>query len=280
MKCFYHSADLDGHCSGAIVKYFNPECEMIGINYGREFPMDTIQPLEEIYMVDFSLFPFGLMEELNEITGYNFVWIDHHETSIKLDKENHAHIAGIREPKGKAACELTWEYFTDELTPKTVYLLSRYDIWDHKDPWVIPFQYGLTNHNTNPNNQQLWELLFGDDDEVLPLIEKIVDEGTSIYNYIIRDNARYITAHSFVTEFEGYKCLVVNKLNTNSYIFKSVWNPKKHDIMIAFGWSRNKWVVSLYSEGSINVGEIAKKHGGGGHCNAAGFSAKELPFRL
>ena len=38
MKCFYHSADLDGHCSGAIVKMVYPECELIGINYGDKFP--------------------------------------------------------------------------------------------------------------------------------------------------------------------------------------------------------------------------------------------------
>ena len=30
MKCYYHSADLDGHCSGEIVRRRYPECQMIG----------------------------------------------------------------------------------------------------------------------------------------------------------------------------------------------------------------------------------------------------------
>jgi hypothetical protein len=43
MICFYHSADLDGHCSGAIIKKVHPECELIGINYGDEFPWDKVK---------------------------------------------------------------------------------------------------------------------------------------------------------------------------------------------------------------------------------------------
>ena len=58
MKCFFHSVDLDGHCSGAIVKKAYPECEMIGINYGDSFPWGVIGPGEKVVMVDFSLQPF------------------------------------------------------------------------------------------------------------------------------------------------------------------------------------------------------------------------------
>ena len=36
--CLYHRSDLDGHCSGAIVKYFIPEAKLIGIEYGDEIP--------------------------------------------------------------------------------------------------------------------------------------------------------------------------------------------------------------------------------------------------
>ena len=34
---------------------------------------------------------------------------------------------------------------------------------------------------------------------------------------------------------------------------------------------------SMYST-TANVSEICKKHGGGGHCHAAGFVCSELPF--
>jgi len=32
--CFYHSADLDGHCSGAIVRKVFPQAQLVGANYG------------------------------------------------------------------------------------------------------------------------------------------------------------------------------------------------------------------------------------------------------
>ena len=81
MKCFYHSADLDGKCSGAIVKMHFPECEMIGINYGDLFPWDRIEQNEVVWLVDFCLQPFSDMHRLNEVAILN--WIDHHKTSLE-----------------------------------------------------------------------------------------------------------------------------------------------------------------------------------------------------
>ena len=83
MKCFYHSADLDGHCSGAMIKMAYPECEMIGINYGDEFPWESI-PCgcgEKIFMVDFSLQPYQKMRKL-DIHADPLIWIDHHKSAI------------------------------------------------------------------------------------------------------------------------------------------------------------------------------------------------------
>ena len=76
MKCFYHSADLDGHCSGAIVKLKYPDCEMIGINYGDIIDINNIHQDEEVFMVDFCLQPFDGMLELNKKA--KLYWIDHH----------------------------------------------------------------------------------------------------------------------------------------------------------------------------------------------------------
>jgi hypothetical protein len=53
MKWFYHSADLDGHCSGAIIKQKYPDCEMIGINYGETIDYSRIETGETVFMVDF-----------------------------------------------------------------------------------------------------------------------------------------------------------------------------------------------------------------------------------
>ena len=78
---------------------------------------------------------------------------------------------------------------------------------------------------------------------------------------------------------DGLKCIAVNKLNTNSQLFDSVWNPEEYDAMLTFGYANGQWTVSLYSDkDDVNVGEVAKKHGGGGHVGAAGFQTDKLPF--
>src|SRR5574343_711335 len=113
--CFYHSADLDGHCSGAIVKHFVPEAIMHPINYGDEFPWDKIEPDDTVYMVDFCLQPFEEMESLIVALGKRFIWIDHHATAIRqfvVRKPIHGSKCLARYEVGKAGCELTWEWFS------------------------------------------------------------------------------------------------------------------------------------------------------------------------
>ena len=50
IKVFYRGADLDGWCSGAIVKYKFPEAEMFPINYGDKFPWEEIKPDDVVYL--------------------------------------------------------------------------------------------------------------------------------------------------------------------------------------------------------------------------------------
>lgn len=105
MKCFYHRSDLDGHCSGAIVKMRFPECEMIGVDYQDELPVFGYKYNEEIYIVDFSFKP-EVMRELSE--RHILHWIDHHKSSIDNAHESGFLASGGKFLEiGKAGCELT-----------------------------------------------------------------------------------------------------------------------------------------------------------------------------
>ena len=44
-----------------------------------------------------------------------------------------------------------------------------------------------------------------------------------------------------------------------------------------FVFDGTQFTISLYSE-VVDVSEIAKKYGGGGHKGASGFHCKQLPF--
>lgn len=287
MKCFYHSADLDGHCSGAIVKATFPDCEMIGINYGQDFPWETIKADETVYMVDFTLQPFDQMEKLAGMC--DLIWIDHHKTEIEEAQERVANINGIQRI-GLGACALVWEFLHHEMgmvkTPaQAVQLLAEYDVWNHSNPDTLPFQYGFRIfENTYPDNQELWGRFLTSIVEV----DEVVELGKMILEYERRQNEKFCSAYSFPTSLlapesgEAFSAIACNKGFTNSKVFDSVWDEERYDLMMTFirlKLPANKWTVSLYStKDSIDCGKIARQFGGGGHKGAAGFQCKTLPF--
>ena len=279
MKCFYHSADLDGHCSGALVKRFFPLCETIGINYGQDFPWESIEAGERVFMVDFSLQPFTDMIKLRGMC--DLTWVDHHETAISEARKNDFIVDG-KLAIGIAGCELVWRYlYPKDPVPRAVYLLGRYDVWDHEDEDALPFQYGMRQYtNTFPDNTGFWE-------EVLThnyLWEKIADTGRTLLSYEAAQNEKFCRAYSFETNFNGFTGICANRGFTNSKVFDSVYDPEKHHMMITFCRLKlpaKKWTVSLYStRGDVNCGDVAKLFGGGGHKGAAGFQCDKLPFEF
>ena len=275
MICFYHGSDLDGHCSGAIVKMKYPECELVPVDYGVGFPWNKVKD-EDIIMVDFCLQPFDDMFLLKEKAN-SLIWIDHHQDKIKQYKKQYLRIDGLR-INGIAGCELTYQYFYNTFDlPTFVSLLGRYDVWDHDaDPRVMPFQLGMSRYNTLPDNQEFWLSLF-DYEKVM----RIVEDGSIILEYRDKENEKYVKACAFETELEGHRCLAVNKMLTNSQIFDSIWDNAKYDFMVTFGWWNGAWTVSIYTDKEGYDGsKISKKYGGGGHKQASGFQCKELPFKL
>lgn len=288
MKCFYHKPDLDGHCSGAIVKREYPSCEMIPLDYDDEFPWDTIEKNELVIMVDFGLQPFSDMIKLNNLA--DLIWIDHHATALDNHEKSGEPIDGIRR-LDSAGCELTWEYFNpSEQIPRSVYYLGRYDIWKHEeDPYILLFQYGMQQFKDTSPESDVWTSLLPNSNSFKnyvngnidkELVSKITEDGKIIQKYQEAINDKSVKALAFDVTFEGLRGIAANIGRSSSLYFESLWDEDKYDIMIPFCRKNGTWTVSLYTtKENINVGEIAKKYGGGGHKGAAGFQIQKLPFK-
>jgi len=277
MKCFYHSSDLDGHCSGAIVKFHYPECEMWPIDYGARFPIDKIKEGGTVYMVDFTLQPFDQMVELAE--KCKLIWIDHHKTALEEAEKRGFVVRGLRRI-GIGACSLTWEFINSHLPiPKPVKLLAKYDVWDHSDPDTLPFQYGMRLRETDPATEEgmkLWGQLFSSS---FFAFDKILEEGKVILKYQKQIDTKYCARHAYPAVFEGYKALVLNRGIVNSMTFENAPGAKDADIFVTYVFSGKNWIVSLYAnKPDIDVSRIAKKYGGGGHKGAAGFTCLDKQF--
>lgn len=291
--CFYHATDLDGKCSAALVKIAHKDSELFPIDYGEKFPWHLLRPeplsdADKIFMVDFSLEPFEQMIKLQRLSDNKLVWIDHHKSAIEAHKDwNHNHseylsINGLRRI-GIGACYLVWEYLKKHLpadpspqeAPLFIRLLAEYDVWNHTDIRTLPFQYGMRLYEADPENVELWLNLWNDSE-----CEKIVKEGQTILKFVEQDNAKYAKGTCFETSLDGLKCLAINRAYGNSGLF-SCMDTSGYDAMLSFAWHKDRWVVRLFSNREdLDVSSIAKKRGGGGHKDAAGFTCQKLPFRL
>jgi len=283
--CFYHSADLDGLCSGAIVLRNNPGCEMFGIDYGQELPWSKVKD-RDVIMVDFHLEPHSDMHRLARECK-SLVWVDHHASAIKDQDENPVdgdHVTCLTSIDF-AACELTWAFYNQDEdlglmpmeTPGFVYLLGRYDIWDKTNGWdtkVLPFQYGL-RRLANTVSSHVWQQLFDDYNDILLL--NIIHEGKIILDAQRQFNSK-ICRRAFTTTVRGVKFIAINYPDSGSMVLDSVYDSEKHDGRLVFSNHKGKyWYVTMYSE-KVDVSEIATYFGGGGHKGAAGFTCSKLPF--
>lgn len=295
MKCFYHN-DADGRCAGFWVhlnvgindQYQDPS--FIEMSYAKPFPMETIRKDEQIYIVDYSI-STDEMRQLLKITE-NVTWIDHHKTAIDKYQDFEHEIRGVRYD-GIAGCMLAYCYI-HHMTQRGEGDIKQFDISMIKDApmftkliadWdVWKFDYGddtrhfitaFNAYNFEPSSK-LWDrFLCFPDDEVFACSDFIRD---GIIMTTFRDGwAKDYMKLGFETDFEGVKCFAVNLGRCNSEYFKSL-PPGKYDVLIPFAFDGSQYTVSLYST-TIDVSEIAKKYGGGGHKGAAGFQCTELPFK-
>lgn len=307
MKCFYHN-DLDGKASAFIVyawlglKNVENESKQIPITYGDKFPFKNIKKDEQIIIVDYSIEPVEMLE-LYDITK-DIIWIDHHKTAIEKYKEFPRYIKGIRKD-GEAGCVLTWKYihwYTDrgegkedfnrirpELpVPRCILLTGDRDIWAWKyGEETKHFYSGSQLYNTNPDSN-FWLDCMAHETKDVPntgnaeyrrkgeiFWQKLLNSGKSIEKYKLQFYEELTNNIGYEIEFEGHKCLAVNVARISSDVF--VDKIKKYDILLPHYFNGKQWTVSLYST-EIDVSEIAKKYGGGGHTKASGFQCKELPW--
>ena len=278
MLCIYHIADHDGKGSAAIVKKKFPETELMGLNHDMEIPYDEIEKHDKIVICDFAL-PVEYMFDLNK--RKDLTWIDHHVSVINEYEEmmqsgKYEPIKGLRRI-GTAALVLTWEYYYGEKPlPEGLRLLGLNDIYDLRDRRVRPFEYAVQTYGVNRPTDKIWELIINNEADIKEMVEK----GNAILSWVRHRNYRLVRGMAFESEYKGLKCICANMAQGQSEFFDSLENVRGYDFMVIFFMNKkNCWNLTFYSyKDNVDVSEIAKEFGGGGHAKAAGASSlKELP---
>lgn len=276
--CIYHSRDLDGWMSAAIVKLKYPDVKLIGWDYGQPIP---VLPHEEIIMVDIS-FPMEIMSCISE----NLTWIDHHVSAI-ADYNNfmvdfHNILCKRSLDIKYAACELTWMYFfPNKPMPELVRLLGRYDCFGHKgtdeEQKVLEFQYGARGYIYSVDTAFInLNLVVNGRKYDETLCREILNDGQVIYSYLCTE-AKQIYERKFDIMLDGYKFGCVNQVKFNPVNFGIDYHKDGYDGFACFHYQYGKWIYSLYNDnGLVDCSVIAKNRGGGGHKGASGFQTDLL----
>ena len=283
--CIYHGRDLDGWASGAIVKKWceenDHEIELIGWDYGLDVPLNTIVDGSDIlcdalFICDVML-PKDDMENLYEC-GVNMIWCDHHESSLKDAKDmQFNNCDGIR-TVDFAGCELTWKYcFPDEDIPIFIEYLGKYDshreMDDENKNGILHIQYAARAYITCVDD---FEDQYFDDSG---WIDSWIDAGSAILSYVKTDSRETYKKHKFDVNIDGHNCVCVPRERFNPVNYDIDYHADGYEAAVCFWYKAeaNVWEFSIYNEnGELDVSEIAKKMGGGGHAGASGFTVEDI----
>lgn len=266
--CFHHN-DPDGHASGAIVRYaLGPEVQLIPSDYdAAPIPWEALAQAEKVIVVDFS-FPVADMIRLAQ--GRELVWIDHHKSAIAQFEGIADDWPGIRD-LSEAACVLTWRYFFPErLTPRAIVLIGDRDIWRWAEADTGAFNESLYHLDHQAGNEAFWKPLLDDDPAT---VDRMIKEGAWLREISLGGIKRLIAARGFEVRYESHRTLVVNTSGNGDLGQRG--RDLGYEIVYCYADQMQNGVlttnVTLFSS-AVDVSEIARRYGGGGHAGAAGFT--------
>jgi len=262
----YHGGCRDGFCAAwAVYRHFHTVGDICGFHagyYGQPPPDCTDL---DVIIVDFSY----SREDMERIaaTARTLIVLDHHKTAREA-------LGSLVVPRGdvvfdmnRSGAGLAWDYFIPAPRPWVVDYIEDRDLWRHALPdskainaylSVLPFEFDEWTKAAESVKP-----------EEAAALGAIVVKKTDQYVREVLKNARRVT-------FEGHAVPIVNARQVD---ISELLDQLAQGEPFAMGWwqrADGEYQYSFRSRGEFDVSELAKKYGGGGHKNAAGFESKEL----
>lgn len=140
----------------------------------------------------------------------------------------------------------------------------------------VPFHYGFADEVDKTPCADIWMQLFTQERfTIAPMIQK-GNAFTSIYE---RENKEGI-ARGFEAKICGVRCFASNTTAGDCRMFNSIKDQYPMFCKFSYDGSIQKWTYFFAAgegEDAVDVSEIAKFYGGGGHAKAAGA---QTPFNI
>jgi uncharacterized protein len=251
----YHSNCVDGFgAAWAAWRALGNTATYLPVQYHERVPPEVTDG-SDVWILDFS-YPRAELIALRART-LSLDVIDHHATSA-------ADLQGLdfaRFDMEKSGAVLAWEHFhPGEPVPEVLLYVQDRDLWQ----WRLPASEAVSAAiDLHPFDFLAWNAL---------TVEELKREGAVALKLQKRLVAEMADRAS-VREVGGFSVPVVNATCYGSEVGSLLLERYPHAPFAAF-WSENEGVRrwGLRSRrGGFDVGELARKLGGGGHRTAAGF---------
>lgn len=277
--CIYHGNCDDGFAAAWCVRHFIPDAEFYPGVYQRDPPDVTGR---DVLMVDFS-YKRPVIDKISNVAR-SLLILDHHKTAqadlADLPKElewSHWRRLYNSDWRGqvciraalfdmeRSGAGLTWDYMASgNLRPAFIDYIEDRDLWRKSLPGGDEFTIALRSY---PQDFEVWDRLV----EGGP--ENLIAEGKAIMRYY-RLRVEELKRSAYMATIDGITCCIANApYFAASEVAGEIAERNEHGFGACyFEVEKDRWQYSLRSRGDFDVSEIAKKFGGGGHKNAAGFT--------
>ena len=287
--CVYHGGCDDGFgAAWAVHQRWGDAVQYVPAGYGK--PLDCDVRGKRVLMVDFSL-KADAMYELERVS-HSIVVLDHHKTAeaelfewvigcdgpvllndklARIDEllalnrcENVPQIVAFFDMQ-KSGARMAWEFCHPDIpVPTLLAHVEDRDLWRFALVGTRTVSAALRTH---PHEFAVWNALAAN-------VGDLVHEGRAILRGHEKNVAAFI-AHRYLADVGGHRVPVVNVPYHYASDCADAMLKAEPDAPFAAAWFRRgdgmrQWSLRS-TDDRLDVSEIARAKGGGGHRNAAGF---------
>lgn len=302
----YHNGDNDGKFSAALLDSIYPDIKLVGWNFGKKISVKDIEIEEKtkfdlIIICDLPL--LGLIKEFEDLTdlditnnsgeesnrsvypytnirGYNIFWFDHHIGNItEVLNKGLYNISGLQNTIYSGAMN-TYKYYKKvgliKKEIKALDYIDTYDCWKKVDgpvEWDDALAFNFATRTLNIKDFKDSFINIKSKNIANLILSSALTKGHAIKKSIEED-AEDLRTRMEEVEILDHKINFVNVSNHKSYIGELLNDDE--GIICLWSYNGEKYLYSLRTKSdNIDLSLIAKKFGGGGHRQAAGFSSRK-----
>ncbi len=256
--CIYHGNCADGFGAAWVVK--KALGDSVSFHHGvyQNGPPDVTD--QDVLLVDFSYKRPVLLEMAEK--AKSILILDHHKTAAADLVDLPSNVRTVFDME-RSGARITWDnFFPNDPPPPLLLHIEDRDLWRFKLPWTREIQANVFSY---PYDFDVWERLMKEP------IEALAKEGYAIERKHFKDIAELLGVCTRRMVIGGYNVPIANLPYT-------LTSDAGHSLLKGEPFAGCYWdtpqgrVFSLRStDEGVDVSEIAKQYGGGGHRNASGF---------